>query len=75
MDRVQQLGVEFFDGLRDTVEVTVTVRIPVQDKWQFAAGDALRQVADTIYLHPNAMHGTCNDVWDKYKANFQVKGN
>lgn len=75
MDRVRQLGVEFFNGLRDEVEVTVTVRIPVQDKWQFAAGDALRKIADTIYMHPSASMGRCDDMDERYRANFHVKGN
>jgi hypothetical protein len=59
----------------DTIEVTVKLSIPVQDTWQFAAGDALRQVADTIYLHPNAIHGKCDDLGERYKAYFEVKGN
>ena len=59
----------------DTIEVTVTLSIPVQDKWQFVAGDALREVIDTIYMHPNAMHAVCNDQGERYKAYFEVKGN
>ena len=59
----------------DTIEVTITLSIPVQDKWQFVAGDALREVIDTIYMHPNAMHAVCNDQGERYKAYFEVKGN
>ena len=75
MDKVERLGKEFFSGLRDTIEVTVTVNVPVQDKWQFVAGDALREVAKTIYMYPNASQGRCDDVGQRYKANFQLKGN
>jgi len=59
----------------DTIEVTVKLSVPVQDKWQFVAGDALREVIDTIYMHPNAMHAVCNDQGERYKAYFEVKGN
>jgi hypothetical protein len=75
MDKVERLGKEFFSGLRDTIEVTVTISLPVQDKWQFAAGDALREVAKTIYMFPDASQGWCDDVENRYKANFQLKGN
>jgi hypothetical protein len=59
----------------DTIEVTVKLSIPVQDKWQFVASDALREVINTIYMHPNAIHGKCDDLGERYKAYFEVKGN
>jgi hypothetical protein len=55
-----------------TVEINVTITVEATPKWAFVAGDALREVAHTIYMQPEHVSGEGESTAFLYK--YDVMG-
>jgi len=56
------------------VEVTVVVEFPEPPyKWNFVAADAMRNIANQIYMNPRAVHDKGESLYYTYEYTVQGK--